>query len=99
MDALKDAVASAFEKVVASGAIEEALETHIAKAVTSAIAEQFAKEWHQPVSFEKILAEHLHQSLLWYECGKCGEDECALWAFAAPANRLLVLDREILVAA
>jgi hypothetical protein len=41
MDALKNAVAAAFENVVISGTIEQAIETHIAKAVTSAIADQF----------------------------------------------------------
>ena len=40
MDQLKEAVAAAFDKVVASGAIEEAINKSIASAVNSAINEQ-----------------------------------------------------------
>lgn len=42
MDALKNAVAQAFDNVVASGAIEAAIEKQLAETIASAIREQFS---------------------------------------------------------
>lgn len=56
MDALKNAVAAAFDKVVASGAIETAIETKLNETISSAISEHlrsysdFGKELKEKVS-------------------------------------------------